>query len=190
MIEIKGTHKFELDRRSIVLLAGKSSILDPFGPTRGSGIASAVMALAKKLMRGGTKFAVTSAAATVGGSPFAGIDQGEKLFYGFGTITPAGNYAAGGDPFDFTKMAFNDGSQLPSTYGPVPGSVTIQSNSAANGHSGYLYFYRPGAVSTIQNGKFQVLQSNGTLSVDIGAGAYPAAILADSIVFSAAFVRL
>jgi hypothetical protein len=144
----------------------------------------------KVIQRVGIAHAISTSAPASLGTPFNGMDQGQKLIYVFGTITPAAQYAAGGDTWDLTKMSWPDGSGgLLSGYAPVGGSVTAQSNSAANGHSGFQYYYRPGNPATISNGRFQVLQSNGTLLVDIGAGAYPAAVLADTIVFAAAFVR-
>lgn len=130
-------------------------------------------------------------ASVISGTPFDGVDNGQKLIYVSGQITPSGNYPAGGDILDFTAMTFPAGGNIQSNYAPVPGSVNIVSNSSANGHSGFPYFYRPGAPATMQNGKMQVLNAGGggnTLQ-DIGAQAYPAAVLADEIRFTAAFVR-
>ena len=110
--------------------------------------------------------------------PFDGVDDGQKLFYVFGSIAASGNYAAGGDTLDWTKLL----DALKTGYLPV--QVQMFSQSASAGHPGYTYYWRPG--TTLANGKMQVM--NGT--AELGAGAYPAAILADTIAFAATFLRL
>jgi|ERR1700722_1494506 len=117
-------------------------------------------------------------------APFDGTDTTMKMLRIYFTVAPLGNYAALGDTLDFTLL----GDLLISGYVPV--FVYIQSASSG-GVSGYEYAYTPAAVPTLANGKFQVLQgANGAPNADIGAGAYPAAVLADTIVGYADFLRL
>lgn len=119
-------------------------------------------------------------------SAFSGVDAGQYLEYFFFMVTPTGNYPAGGDPMSFAGVS----DLLKSTLPPIPGSTNIVSSSAAAGHSGFLYYYRPGTPSSISNGKMQVLQGNGVGALqEFAAGAYSAAILADTIVGQAAFVK-
>lgn len=126
------------------------------------------------------------AAQVVSPLPFLGADNGQDIIYVFFTVTPSGNYAAGGDVIDFTAL----GDLIKSGYAPI--NVAIQSQSSAPGHSGYVYGYRPGAPATLANGKFQVLQCAGAGNplLEIGAGAYPAGVLGDTIVGIACFVRV
>lgn len=125
-----------------------------------------------------------------GAASFTGIDDGHSLQYGFFVAAPSnagnGGYVAGGDPFSFSGVS----SFLISSFAAL--QCTFSSQSAANGHSGFIYYYRPGAPATLANGKMQVLQANGANNTlqDIGTQAYPAAILADTIVVAACFVRL
>src|SRR4051812_4031476 len=95
------------------------------------------------------------AAQLVSPLPFLGADNGQDIIYVFFTLTPTGIYAAGGDVIDFTTL----GDLIKSGYAPI--NVAIQSQSAAAGHSGYFYGFRPGNPATLANGKFQVLQCAG-----------------------------
>jgi hypothetical protein len=86
------------------------------------------------------------AAQKIASLPFAGVDNGQSIIYVFFTITPtnvnspgnANPYVAGGDTLDFTTL----GDLIKSGY--VPLNVTLQSQSQANGFSGYDYYFRPG----------------------------------------------
>lgn len=123
------------------------------------------------------------------GTPFTGIDNGQSIIYGFFALTVTGNYVAGGDPMSFAGVS----SLIQSGYAPL--NVAIQSQSSLGG-AGFMYGYRPGGVgnlATLANGKFQVFTSNGAAPnpfLELGAGAYAAAILADTIICEAAFVRV
>lgn len=124
--------------------------------------------------------------------PFAGVDNGQSIIYVFFTITPtnvnspgnANPYVAGGDTLDFTTL----GDLIKSGY--VPLNVTLQSQSQANGFSGYDYYFRPG--SGLNNCKMQVAVNGGAgnQKQELAAGNYPAGVLADSIVGMACFVRV
>jgi hypothetical protein len=121
------------------------------------------------------------------GTPFTGVDNGQFIMYFFFTVTPTGNYVAGGDTLSF--VAATD--MLKSTVAPL--QVTLQSQSASAGHSGFLYYYRPGNPATIANGKMQVLATgsgNQAALAEIAAGAYPGGVTADTIVGMGCFVRI
>lgn len=120
-------------------------------------------------------------------SSFPGVDQGQFLEYLFFAVTPSGSYTAGGDTLSFAGLPL-----LTTNQPPLPGSVNIVSASAASGHSGYLYYFRPAAAPTQANGKMQVLTTgggSGQALVELAAGSYPTAITQDTIVGAAAFPR-
>lgn len=121
-------------------------------------------------------------------STWDGIDNTQSLilvsFQVVPSNTPA-NYLALGDILDLTPLvALN----APLTL--LPFWVDIKSYKAG-GDSGFVYRYLPG--TTLANGKFQVLTSNGAAPnplLDLGAGAYPAGVTGDTIIGIAMFVRL
>lgn len=124
-------------------------------------------------------------------TPFDGLDEGQKIVYAFLVLTPSnagnGGYVVGGDAVDFTKLS----PPPPSGYAPV--QANFYSMSGASGHSGYQYYWRPGNPPTLQNGRVQVETTGngaGNPLQELAAGAYPAGILADTIVGIAAFVRV
>ena len=119
------------------------------------------------------------------GTPFDGTDTTRKMERVYFQVTPAGNYAALGDTLDFTGL----GDLVKSEYAPV--FCQIQSQNPA-GNSGYLYSYQPDSTRSLSLGKFQVQQCAGAGSpaADIGAEAYPAAVLADTIIGYADFLRV
>lgn len=121
-------------------------------------------------------------------SSFPGVDCGQYLEYLFFGVTVTGNYTAGGDTMSFVGVSPLLTSALP----PLPGSVNILSASAAAGHSGFIYFYRPGSPASISNGRMQVLTTGsgaGNALQELAAGGYPAAITSDSIFGTAAFPK-
>lgn len=118
------------------------------------------------------------------GSPYPGFTNDQSLLYITFKVKPAGNYAALGDTLDLTAL----GDVVKSSY--VPLSVEMKSANTA-GLSGFVYGYVPGTTNA--NGKFQVLTSNGVSPnplVDLGAGAYPAGVLGDTILGLAIFIRV
>jgi len=118
-----------------------------------------------------------------GGSSFPGFTNDQNLLYVYFKVTAAGAYAALGDPLDLTAL----GDVIKSPYLPL--WVEIQSQKSG-GLSGFVYGYVPG--TTLANGKFQVLTSNGAAPnplLDLGAGAYPAGVTGDTIIGIAAFIR-
>jgi hypothetical protein len=116
-------------------------------------------------------------------TPFGGVDTTKALERIYVQITALGNYAALGDTLDLTVL----GDLIKSGYLPI--FYYLQSQKAG-GVSGYEYCYVPG--TTLANGKFQVLQCAGAGNpmLDIGAGAYPAGVLADTIIGFFDFLRL
>jgi hypothetical protein len=113
----------------------------------------------------------------VTGSSFLGGDNTSKVHRIYFQVVPTGNYAALGDTLDLSVL------NPASSY--VPLWVDIHS-AAGGGSPAFWYGYLPG--TTQLNGKFQV--KVGATAVDIGAIAYPAGVLADTIVGYADFVRL
>lgn len=119
-------------------------------------------------------------------TPFGGTDFTGKIERVYFQVTPANapsNYPGpAGDTLDLTL-----GGIVHSGYAPI--FVVIQSIKAG-GVSGYGYDYLPG--TTPANGTMQVTQCAGAGApmADIGAGNYPAGVLADSIVGYADFLRL
>lgn len=124
---------------------------------------------------------------SVAGSGFPGVDNGQWLQYAFFNAVVAGNYVAGGDPFTFNGVS----PFFTSSFAPL--QCTFTSQSGTLGHSGFTYYYRPGAPATLSNGRFQVLATgagNQQALAEIAAGAYPGAVVTDTIVVNAAVVRL
>lgn len=129
----------------------------------------------------------TGATSPASSSPFPGLDNGQFLIYGFFTLVASGNYVAGGDPFTFGGVT----DLLKTAYAPLNLSIASQSSA---GFSGFYYAYRPGGIgmlATLTNGRMQVFQSgnNANPLSELAAGAYPAGVLADTIVASGCFVR-
>lgn len=104
-----------------------------------------------------------------------------EIYFTIAASNAPNNYPAGGDILDLTLM-LNNLQGFMFTTSAIPVQVYLQSQSAANGHSGYLYSYRPG--TTLKNGKMQVfgvgLASNPL--AEIAPGNYPASVLTDTIV--------
>lgn len=111
---------------------------------------------------------------------FGGVDAGQNLLYIYFSVAAAGLYVGNGDVLDLTAL----GDVLKSSRPPL--QVTLQ------GNAGYFYSYKKAAVPTQANGKFQVSQcaGAGAPAADIGAGAYPAGVLADVITGCAIFPRV
>lgn len=119
--------------------------------------------------------------------------QEGKAFHCIGTVTPSNtvNYPAGGDVLDLTQF-FNlassaPGMLLPTIELPMVVEVFSQQLSAAPGAAATLQLYRFNKGTTLANGTFQVFPST-TPQVELAAGAYPAAVLADVIKIHAWFV--
>jgi|ERR1700674_2388185 len=117
---------------------------------------------------------------------FEGIDEGRDCMYVYGTIVATGSYPAytgsGGDTVDLTLVK----PPIPTTRIPIQVSLTSQSPA---GMSGFTYLWRPG--TTLANGRVQVqvAGTTGNPHQELAAGAYPASVLSDVIVFCAVFVK-
>lgn len=127
-----------------------------------------------------------TAAVLSSSTPFGGTDMTQKIERVYFQLTPSNaptNYPGpAGDLCDLTL-----GGIVHSGYAPI--FVVIQSIKAG-GVSGYGYDYQPG--TTPANGTVQVTQCAGGSApmADIGAGNYPAGVLADNIIGYADFLRL
>jgi len=93
--------------------------------------------------------------------------DGKKVFV-VGTIVASGSYATGGDTINFTSLG------IPSSQG----AFWVKFNSL----NGYGYTFAPG--TTQANGKVRINTASNT---ELGAGAYPAGITGDTIVYFALF---
>ena len=121
----------------------------------------------------------------VSGTPWDAIDNTQSLILVSFTVTLTGAYAALGDTLDLTPLVSSN-----APLAVLPFFVLIKPFDAG-GNSGFVYEFLPG--TTLKNGKLQVLTSNGAAAnplLDLGAGAYPAAALADKLVGIAFFVRI
>jgi hypothetical protein len=104
------------------------------------------------------------------------VDAGENNLYVFGTLTPSGNYATGGDTLDFSTVA----NQIEASQAPVKVWVS--------GTTGDSYGFIRAASPTLANGKIKINTASNT---ELGAGAYPARITGDAnIQFEAIFSKL
>jgi hypothetical protein len=112
---------------------------------------------------------------------FDGTDTSQSIIKVFFKITPSGTYTANGDALDLSVLS------VPSSSAPI---VVLIVGIQTTTNSGYLYTYIPGNPATQVNGKFQVLKGAAGPLVDIGAGAYPAAVTGDTIIGIAEFVKL
>lgn len=123
-------------------------------------------------------------------TPFQGINNMQTLIDIYFKIVAASNYPALGDLLDLTQLG-----DLIMSNNFAPLIVTIQSAKAA-GLSGFLYGYTPASSNpTLSNGKMQLLTASGAGTpaaplVDAGAIAYPAGVLADTIIGRASLIRL
>lgn len=111
-----------------------------------------------------------------------------------GTLTFTGNYATGGDTVDFTGVnstlayaaeAAQQANQIPSNLGPL-GLVEIE-EQPPNGTTpqGYIPYFIPG--TTLANGLLWIATALGQPPTQLGAGAYPAGMLATTFQFRAFF---
>lgn len=112
-------------------------------------------------------------------SPGGDVEFSGKFFRVFGSITFSGSYATGGDTFDLTAITKPLGtSGIPGGYSgaTIPLVIYIQ------GINGYSYSYVKG--TTRANGKIKV---STTANTELAAGAYPAGVTGDTVVFEGLF---
>ena len=89
------------------------------------------------------------------------------------TLTPSGNYVAGGDTIDFsTVQGAADGPEMFLASSPfINGDISTSSSAGV----GWIASAIPG--TTLQNGKVKFIVSS--TGAEVAAGAYPAGLLAD-----------
>lgn len=110
-----------------------------------------------------------------------------KRVAALGVITATGAYpGVAGDPLDLSPLSVGSGIQLAPIQGTV--DITMPGGYVANYVDPVAAPADPGALTA---GKVQVLQcaGAGAPNADIGAGAYPAALLASTWKFFAWFRR-
>jgi len=97
-----------------------------------------------------------------------------------GTLTPTGNYATGGDTVDFSVKP-----EIPSNI--IPQGLVEIAEQPASGTTpaGFLAYLIAG--TTLSNWKIFFATAVGQPPTQLGAGAYPAALLAATIQFRAFF---
>jgi hypothetical protein len=102
-----------------------------------------------------------------------------KRIHVAGTIAASGNYAAGGDTLDLSQTPI-----VASTRAPIQGTAWM------DGLAGYDYVFTPG--SAMNNGKVKIFANGASAGAfpELAAGAYPAAITADTITFYGIFPKL
>lgn len=107
-------------------------------------------------------------------------DDGRRIHVA-GAIAASGNYATAGDTLDLTPL---ESLGVPTTKSPIAGTAWM------DGLAGYDYVFAPGAA--INSGKVKIFQQGSAAGAfaELAAGAYPAAITADSITFYGIFPRL
>ena len=100
-----------------------------------------------------------------------------------GTITPSGNYVAGGDTIDFTTI---QGAQV---YTRIFTPQALPTYGSIQGNSGDVYAFVLGTA--LNNCKAKIWSGQAAPIVELGAGAYPARITGDTnIYFAFSFPRL
>jgi len=106
------------------------------------------------------------------------IDSSASNFiYVNGQIKFSGNYVSGGDTLDWTTVS----DRLAST-----NCISLSLSSQTLGNN-----YVPlGGPSTALNGWKIVVQTPGTFNTQLSAGAYPAGITGDTVIFTACFRKL
>ena len=102
-----------------------------------------------------------------------------------GKIVPSGTYPTGGDTLDFTKATFPPGQNMP----PVLSIVDISIYSTKYNVAMFLYQWIRGTLLTNQlMGVFTGGAAQGGLA-EFSTAAYTAAMLADTIEFTAIFQK-
>jgi len=102
-----------------------------------------------------------------------------------GVLIPSGNYPAGGDTVDFTAAVADPA--LVGGAGPfIDSALPVENYDAWSQGGNIANTYFPIVGSTQKNCKLKIASSFGG---ELVAGAYPAAVLADNIGFSAVFSK-
>ncbi len=105
-------------------------------------------------------------------------DDGQRIHV-TGTAAASGNYSTGGDTLDLSKFPIIAATQPP-----------LQGTAWMDGVAGYDYVFTPG--SAMNNNKVKIFQQGASAGAfpELAAGAYPAAITADTITLYAIFKKL
>ena len=102
-----------------------------------------------------------------------------NFIYIAGTIKLTGNYTASGDKIDWTTLGF-----LPGTTACLQCSVWSATGNLLN------QFLAVGSITTALNAWLLKISAASTFGTEFSAGAYSAALLADTVAFTAAFRKL
>ena len=105
-------------------------------------------------------------------------DDGKRIHVS-GTVAASGNYATGGDTLDLSQFPIIASAQAP-----------IQGTAWMDGLAGYDYVFAPGAA--MNSNRVKIFQQGSAAGAfpELAAGAYPAAIAADTVTFYGIFQKL
>ena len=105
-------------------------------------------------------------------------DDGKRIHVS-GTVAASGNYATGGDTLDLSQFPIIASAQAP-----------IQGTAWMDGLAGYDYVFAPGAA--MNSNRVKIFQQGSAAGAfpELAAGAYPAAIVADTVTFYGIFWKL
>jgi hypothetical protein len=123
-----------------------------------------------------------------------GLDESQKTFRLFFTVTLTGSYVAGGFTLDltqlFTALAGGPGANLITAANPLVVRLQSARPSSSPQTNQYEYSYAPG--TTQANGLMQIFTGAAaqTALTELSNGALPAGVLADVIQCEAVFPKL
>jgi hypothetical protein len=109
------------------------------------------------------------------------LSGGQGGFLVTGVLIPSGNYVTGGDTVDFTA-AVADPALVGGAGAFLETSLPLQQFDAWSQAGNLVQGYLPVIGATQKTNKLKVVTAFG---VELGAGAYPAGVLADNIAFMA-----
>ena len=111
---------------------------------------------------------------------FSIVDTWEdgKRVHVSGTVSASGNYTTSGDTLDLSQVPLIASDQPP-----------VQGTAWMDGLAGYDYVFIPGAA--MNSNKVKIFQQGAAAGAfpELAAGAYPAAITADTITFYGIFKK-
>ena len=118
------------------------------------------------------------------------VERNQQTLRVFFKVTPSGDYPTGGDPLDLTQL-FGAGGipglTLPTRSLPLKVTLISAKPAAAPQTNMFVYNFAPG--TTLSNGTMQVMTGAAaqTALTELSAGAYPAGVLADTILGEAVY---
>ena len=105
-------------------------------------------------------------------------DDGKRI-HASGTVVATGNYVTSGDTLDLSQVPIIASAQAP-----------LQGTAWMDGLAGFDYVFSPGAAMNSNKVKIFAQGTAAGAFPELSAGAYPAAITADTITFYGIFKKL